>query len=451
MSVTSTPSADFPEFLPLGRFSTAQYLRMIELGVLGPPTRLASLSFLVGILFAVVNAAAEQPNPAWSASPEAIERASIGKPTANFDEAKVGEFKLVDPLLDDVGRPIRQESWGQRRAAWIHLFEREMFGKAPVGRPQNEAFRVVELDAHALAGRATRKLVEISFDTPHAGRYSFPLQLFLPNEAQRPVPVLLLLQFEGLEDPATPLVLERGWGLAILDRTRLAADDPTTFRDGVINAFSTLSPAAPDAWQAIAAWAWGASRALDYLASDPDVDGKRVAVVGFSRMGKTALWAGANDERFAAVISNESGAGGAALSNRRFGETIEDLNVRFPHWFAENYRQYNGREGQLPFDQHQLLTLIAPRPLYVGSADEDLWSDPRGEFLSCVAASPVYELLGVSGLGTVVMPPLDTPIATGHIGYHIRRGRHAFTDYDWNRYLDFLDRHLAASESSVSK
>lgn len=387
-------------------------------------------------------ARSEPVNSNWSASPEAIERASQSKPTANFEESRAGEFKLVDPLLDDDGRIVKRESWSKRRAAWLRMFEREMFGRAPIGRPQHEAFRVLERDRQALDGRATRKLVEISFDTPHAGKYSLPLQLYLPHNAKRPVPVLLLLQFEGLEDPSAPLVVERGWGLAILDRTKLAADDAATFRDGVIKAFSGDEPLAVDAWQAIAAWAWGASRALDYLETDASVDSQRVAVVGFSRMGKTALWAGANDVRFAAVISNESGAGGAALSNRRFGETIEDLNVRFPHWFAENYRQYNGREGALPFDQHQLLALVAPRPLYVGSADDDLWSDPRGEFLSCVAVSPIYELLGVPGLGTDAMPPLDTPVATGHVGYHIRQGRHAFTDYDWNRYLDFLDLRL---------
>jgi hypothetical protein len=271
------------------------------------------------------------------------------------------------------------------------------------------------------------------------------VQLYLPNDSQGPVPTLVLLQFAGLTDPATPRIIERGWGLAILDRTKLAADDAKSFRVGVINAFTGDGELAPDAWQAFGAWAWSASRVMDYLETEPAVDAERVAVVGFSRMGKTALWAGANDQRFAAVISNESGAGGAALSSRLYGETIEDLNVRFPHWFAKNYRKYNGREGELPFDDHQLLALIAPRPLYVGSADEDLWSDPRGEFLACVAASPVYRLLGAPGLGTDRMPPLDEPVATGRIGYHIRRGRHAFTDYDWQRYLDFLDRQLPAS------
>ncbi len=320
-----------------------------------------------------------------------------------------------------------------------------MFGHAPVGRPENLAFRVLEEDAKALDGKATRRLVEISFDTPHAGKFNFPVQLYVPNAAKGPVPTLVLLQFEGLTDPATPQIIDRGWALAILDRTKLAADDAATFRSGVINAFSGQRELAPDAWQAFGAWAWGSSRALDYLETEPAVDAGRVAVVGFSRMGKTALWAGANDERFAAVISNESGAGGAALSSRLYGETIEDLNVRFPHWFCKNYRKYNGRERDLPFDDHLLLALVAPRPLYVGSADEDLWSDPRGEFLACVAASPVYELLGVPGLGTDQMPPLDEPVASGRIGYHIRRGRHAFTDYDWQRYIDFLDRQLSAT------
>jgi hypothetical protein len=383
--------------------------------------------------------------PGWSASPAAVARASRSKPTANFDEAKVGSYELPDPLVATDGSAVTQETWPRRRAELLKLFGDEMFGHAPVGRPENLAFRAVEVDRHALNGEATRKLVEISFDTPHAGRFKFPVQLFLPNDAKGRVPTFVLPAFEGLADRATPQIIERGWGLAILDRTKLAADDATTYRNGVINAFSGDGELAPDAWQAFGAWAWGASRVMDYLETEPAVDAERVAVVGFSRMGKTALWAGANDQRLAAVISNESGAGGAALSSRLYGETIEDLNVRFPHWFAKNYRKYNGREGELPFDDHQLLALIAPRPLYVGSADEDLWSDPRGEFLACVAASPVYRLLGAPGLGTDRMPPLDEPVATGRIGYHIRRGRHDFTDYDWQRYLDFLDRQLPAS------
>ena len=179
------------------------------------------------------------------------------------------------------------------------------------------------------------------------GDSRFPVQLYLPNAATGPVPTLLLLAFEGLTDPATPRIIERGWGLAILDRTKLAADDAKTFRNGVINAFSGDGELAPDAWQAFGAWAWGGSRVMDYLETDPAVDAKRVAVVGFSRMGKTALWAGANDERFAAVISNESGAGGAALSNRKYGETIEDLNDAVPALVRKELSQVQRPRGRV--------------------------------------------------------------------------------------------------------
>lgn len=387
----------------------------------------------------------------------------------NYDEAKVPKYELPDPLEMENGQPVvdAQDWFERRRPQILEQFRSQMFGRTP--ELPESTFEVVDVDRERLGGEAIRKRVKIS--TAKDGKeHSFHLVIYLPKANPRPLPVLVGIHlFDGAADSPNPgaalelpadvvaklalesplpgtnlmrAILDRGYAVATIDGDEVAPDDAQRYREGIIGLAGGADEAnrKPDEWGALGAWAWALSRAMDYLATDREFDTKRIGVIGHSRRGKTALWAAAQDPRLSLAISNESGCGGAALSRRRFGETVKHINDRFPHWFCLNFRAYNDREDELPIDQHELLALVAPRPLYVGSASEDRWADPRGEFLSCVHADPVYKLLGITGLGVTEMPPDNVSVGKT-VGYHVRSGKHALTDLDWLFYLDFADRH----------
>ena len=395
----------------------------------------------------------------------------------NYDEDKVPSYSLTNPLTFADGRAVTQASdWLERRAEILQLFETEVYGQTPDKQLPMDVETFGE-NPNALDGAAIQEQVILRFG---ASSPDVNLLIYRPKDTIQPMPTFLGLNFHGNHTVyaapdiriteawvrnnaelgvshnrssevgrggvanrwAIETIIQRGYALATVYYGDLDPDVDDGFQNGVHPLFGqTGQQRKGETWGSIGTWSWGLSRILDYLETHPNIDGSKVAVMGHSRLGKTSLWAGAQDPRFALVISNNSGCGGAALSRRRFGETVGRINNAFPHWFCQNFNRYNGNEDQLPIDQHQLIALIAPRPVYVASAAEDLWADPKGEFLAAKYADPVYRLLGTEGLPTDQMPELDHAVM-GQIGYHIRTGGHDVTLYDWKRYLDFADRHF---------
>jgi hypothetical protein len=408
----------------------------------------------------------------------------------NLDEAKVTPYTLPDPLVKADGRKVATpEEWlNERRPELVRIFEDQIYGKVPrPPQPIWPTFHIYSQDKEALGGKAIRREITINF-LDNADAPWINLLLYLPKTAvlQRRVPVFLGLNFEGNHtihrDPAISLargwvpnnpqhgvtehratessrgssasrwqverVLARGYALATAYYGDIDPDYDDGFQNGVQPLFYRAGQTRPaaDEWGSIAAWAWGLSRALDALEGVAEVDSRQVVLHGHSRLGKAALWAGAADPRFAIVISNESGCGGAALSRRNFGETVLRINTSFPHWFCTNFHEYNGHEERLPVDQHEVIALVAPRPVLICSAAEDLWADPKGEFLAALGASPVYKLLGTDGLAATTLPtPAPDQLTMSTIGYHIRPGKHDVTADDWDAFMNFADHHFHRS------
>ncbi len=393
-----------------------------------------------------------------------------------YKEQEVPVYELPDVLKMVDGTKIEAaDDWPKRRQELTALFESHIYGRMIPPLPDTR-FETVE-EGPAFNGLAIRKQVRVFF--AEDDDQSMEILLYLPN-AGAPVPVFLGLNFSGnhtihsdpeirlstrwmpergegvVEHRATEasrgsrqdswqveMLLSRGYGLATVYYGDLDPDFDDGFCNGIHPLFYQEGQEQPldDESGSIGAWAWGLSRCMDYFESVREIDSSRVALMGHSRLGKTALWAGACDERFALVISNQSGCGGAAISRRCYGETVHIINALFPHWFCRNFQQYNNRENELPIDQHMLVTLIAPRPVYIASAVEDKWSDPRGEFLAACHADPVYRLLTGEGLPAHELPRVDEP-EWDRIGYHIRSGGHSVNEYDWYQFIAFADFHL---------
>jgi hypothetical protein len=445
----------------------------------GPFLLMVSLSFCIE---AFAQASEANAGKSWQARRDLADAAAGRRSDIIYHEEKVPDYTLPDPLVMADGTKVDTAGmWRtKRRPEILELFRKHVYGRAPIDKPKAMTFKVFDLDRKALNGKATRKQVTVSFTGKEDGP-SMDILIYLPAAAKGPVPAFVLLNFGGNHtihpDPAICLstrwmrggkkateksrgsssssypvekILARGYGLATIYYGDIDPDYHDGFKNGVHPVFDKLvdGKRAPNAWGSICAWAWGLSRAMDYFETDKDIDQSRVAVLGHSRLGKTALWAGARDERFAIVISNNSGCGGAALSLRHYGETVKRINTSFPHWFCDNFKKFNDAENLLPVDQHMLIALMAPRPVYAASADEDLWADPRGEFLACKNAESVYKLLGLDGLEVDNMPVLNEPVQKGRIGYHIRTGGHGLTEYDWLRYMDFADKYFKTAKKS---
>ncbi len=369
----------------------------------------------------------------------------------NYDESKVGDYTLPPLLIDNKGKRVTTTAqWEQvRRPEIVKLFEDNVYGQVPKDF-DGICFIKRHEDKKALGGSSILKEVDIEV-TSNGQSITIHSLIFIPNQKKRPVPAFVVINHRGMEtmdvtratkDDFWPAeeVTEAGYALVGFDVIDVAPDDKKDFSKEVLMKLYPEQMETPNGMQALGAWGWGASRVLDYLATDPDIDAARVAVVGHSRGGKAALWCGAKDERFAIAISNESGNSGAKISRRNFGETVKVISNVFPHWFVPKYREYADNEDKLPVDQHMLLALMAPRAVYVASASEDKWADPKGQYLALHEAQPIFQLYGFETELSKGMPPVDRQVISLPLGFHNRSGKHDMILQDWQYFIRFADK-----------
>ena len=370
----------------------------------------------------------------------------------NYDESKVPAYTLPDPLTTLSGKKITTSaSWtSTRRPEILRLFEDNVYGRLPK-QFDSIRFYLQHEDNQAMQGKAHLKQIAITTWNNNKS-ITINLVLFIPNNVKKPAPTFLLINNRSARNTApardtvsefwpAEMIINNGYAIAAFHVNEASPDNKETYTNGVLQLY-------PDqintnhGMKAIGSWAWAASRVMDYFQHDKQIDAKKIALVGHSRGGKAALWAGAQDTRFAMVFSNNSGNSGAALSRRQFGETVKAINTTFPHWFADNYKKYNDDVNALPVDQHMLIALMAPRPVYVTSATKDLWADPKGSFLSLKSAEPVFALYKKRSSLPGIPPPVNIPVNRPPLGYHLRDGAHDLTIYDWRRFAEFANDHF---------
>ena len=386
----------------------------------------------------------------------------------NQQEAKVPSYELPPVMLSTTGKPLTTaEQWQGSRDDLLKQFSDHIYGVTPDTTVPVKP-RVLE-SSLVLGEKVLRQQVELDF-----GGHKVTVLIYRPNDIVESVPAFLGLNFRGnhtvsespdillatswvpkdldngvLTHQATDanrgqrikrypveMITNRGYALVTAYYGDFYNDHIGGQATSIQNLFERDTNVAE--WGAIGTWSWGMSRILDYLEQEESIDATQVVSIGHSRLGKAALWAAAQDERFAAAIGNNSGAVGAALSRRQFGETVGIITELFPHWFTPKFRSYSKQEDTLPVDQHQLVALVAPRPVYVASASEDLWADPYGEFLSARAAQEVYSLYGLSSSNLSTMPAAGEAVY-GPVSYHLRAGKHDLLSFDWEHYLAFAD------------